>query len=423
MRTFLLTLLFSCSTLAHEIELPGLLGNLLAGTYFWEEVSLIPALPPKADALLRESLKDVPYIIDMHMHLLGTETGKTGCHVHPDQSKHWWTLEKVKQRTISAASGVKQQNVDDVVVRRTRDLVERFPYFTHYYSALLAFAPTYDLETGVLDKSLSSLIVPNEYVLKVCSGSNHFIAAGSVHPYDPDAIQKLRELKSRGIHLIKWLPNAQRIRADNEKSLRFLGEMARLKMVLITHVGDEHAVTATGVDNASGNPDLFRIALNKFRDLHIIFAHVGSEGYSNINGKKLENFELVIDILKTYPKQAFADISAFSSAFKRVKYLPRLLEEKGIHGQLVYGTDYPLAAVGGLSFWTTKYMWSKGLISFDDSVNIHIIYRHNPLAAAFVTMRKIRYKGISLPKEIFYKNARKVFHDGHMPLLLAKLRD
>jgi predicted TIM-barrel fold metal-dependent hydrolase len=261
-------------------------------------------------------------------------------------------------------------------------------------------------------------------MLKVCDSSDgRFIPTGSVHPYDCDAIEKLRALKAKRVHLIKWLPNSQHINPSDPKSLAFLGEMARLKMVLIAHVGDEHAVNATGVNNDFGNPELFRPALENYSDFRIIFAHVGSEGTSLVKGKTRENFDLVVELLKKYPKQAYADISAFSSAPKRVKYIPRLLRDKSIHAQLIYGTDYPLAAVGSLTFWATKNMWMKKVLTFKQTTMIHEIYRHNPLAAAFVTMRKVSIEGNKLPPEVFYKNFSKVFHKGHAPEQLSHVEE
>jgi predicted TIM-barrel fold metal-dependent hydrolase len=262
----------------------------------------------------------------------------------------------------------------------------------------------------------TSLSVPNEYMRKICSTApSRLIPVGSVHPYDNDALDKLRTLKSQGVHLIKWLPNSQHIAPGHPKSIKFLSEMAKLKMVLIAHVGDEHAVSATGINNDYGNPELFRRALETEPDFRVIFAHVGSEGTSVINGKKRENFDLVIELLKKYPKQTFADISAFSSAIRRVGYLPRLLREKSIHAQLIYGTDYPLPAISGLVFWATKKMWTKSLLTLRQTSLIHEIFRHNPLAAAFVTMRQISFEGSSLPAEVFYKNFSKAFHKGHVP--------
>ena len=47
--------------------------------------------------------------------------------------------------------------------------------------------------------------------------------------------------------------------------------LASMKMVLITHVGDEHSVRGSGIDDAMGNPALFEPWLKKYPDLKIIF--------------------------------------------------------------------------------------------------------------------------------------------------------
>jgi hypothetical protein len=145
-RLFLLSSFFALSALAHDTGdagiFPGRIGNILAGSLYWHEVSTHPKLSKGAEALLRESLEGIPYIIDAHMHLAGTETKRTGCHVHRVEGEYRQAMEWVKQQTISAAAGIKTaEKPDDAVTARTMELVANFPYGVRYYSALLAFSP------------------------------------------------------------------------------------------------------------------------------------------------------------------------------------------------------------------------------------------------------------------------------------------
>ena len=61
------------------------------------------------------------------------------------------------------------------------------------------------------------------------------------------------------------------------------------------------------------------------------------------------------------------------------------------------------------------------LDQFDEGL-FYEIFDHNPLAAAFVLARSVRYKGIGFAPEIFYKNIFNVFNDRELPSQLQLLK-
>ena len=118
-----------------------------------------------------------------------------------------------------------------------------------------------------------------------------------------------------------------------------------------------------------------------------LFLHVGSEGTSVVDGKEVENFALVIDLLKRYPKQTAADISAMISAPRRVHYLKELIAMPEIHGMLFYGSDYPIPAVRALfGASIARHGCSVPLLQYERSA-LSEIHAANPLLAALVGTR------------------------------------
>ena len=172
-------------------------------------------------------------------------------------------------------------------------------------------------------------------------------------------------------------------------------------MILITHVGDEHSVEGGGINNKFGNPLYYKKWLDLFPKLKIIMAHVGSEGRSKepMTNKYIDNFDIVLKLLRLYPKQLWADISAMSCAPARTKYLSKIIINEDIQQQLLYGSDYPVAAIRPLVAVSLSKMKNYQLLGEDPDQMRRLlleIYEHNPLLANFVTLRSISFNGKKL---------------------------
>lgn len=365
-------------------------------------------LPKYAQDILDETLVDIPYVVDSHMHVLGIGTDGSGCFVHPGSFSWRNPLEWIKSNIMLSTCGVCHlSHADSNMFDRIQTLVKYFPTIP-YFGMIFAFAATYD-ESGKVQWLDTGLHVPNKYVVEKTKESKGLIPVGSIHPFQPDLEQQFDYLVQHDVQVLKLLPNSMGFDPSCQSVRPFIELAVQYDMTIIAHVGDEHSVSGGGINNAHGNPLLWSGWLDEFPQLRIVFAHVGSEGAALSGGKQVENFDLVLHLMKKYPTQTFADISAFSSAPLRVKYLKRLLKETSIHSRLIFGSDYPLPATWISAAITSWVMYFSGLVDYRTRNALMEIQYRNPLAFNFAAMRLVRHQGYSFPPEIFYKNVEQIF--------------
>lgn len=369
---------------------------------------------------------DVPFIIDSHMHLLGMGTNNSGNYTNPQMLKSSNLFEYGKSMMLQHFSGIRtHQNADLEYVKRLNEYVStqnNLP--VNYHGMIFAFSPTYNKKTGLKDLESTTFSISNTYVKKITRLSDRYIPVASLHPYQGDLEERFEKIVKGKFNFLKILPNSMGIDPSDPDCDNFFSLLAKYRIVLITHVGDEHSVSYGGLDNEFGSPRHYYKWLEKYPDLKIIFAHVGSEGKStDINGQKKDNFEQVLELLKAYPKRAFADISAFTISVKRIPFIKRLLESESIHGQLLYGSDYPLPTITPLVYPAiVKIAWLGLLPPRLKLKDLISIYKENPLVFNVVLMMSLEYQGYRFPKDVFYYNLFKTLNPQDMTPRLHTLR-
>jgi len=182
--------------------------------------------------------------------------------------------------------------------------------------------------------------------------------------------------------------------------------MRELDMVLLTHTGEEKAVSSGGAQPL-GNPLRVRRALDA--SLTVIMAHCAGLGRSedlDHPGKKARNFDLFLRLMDEdrYRGRLFADISAMILVSRMPRPLRALLNRPDIQPRLVNGSDYPLPAIN-LVIWTSQIA-AMGMITFNERKSLNEIYRVNPLLFDFVLKRTLRdpRTGRKLAPELFPEN-------------------
>lgn len=415
---FPLSLLLSASELFGEFEIPQSFAwkEWISGSSSWEDPKNLSNLSPEAKDLINKSLKDLPAVIDTHLHLICKDPNH-GCYV-PHKlfafTKNPWMAFKTK--IMMSALGVKSSDkVDEAIVERMNSLINNFPT-KPYIAMAFAFSASYDKQSHKKDLEKTGLEVSNYYMQDVVdTNPTHLIPVYSLHPFEAD-LEKLMGRLSRPL-FFKTLPNSMNYSPSDDECEKFFSLIAKNNSVLITHVGDERSVEGGGITNRYGNPIFYEKWLRKFRKLRIIFAHAGGSGSNLVQfGKREDNFDIVLDILKKYPNQTYADISGFSLAPNLVTHLPKLIQAKEVHDRIFYGSDYPLVSVKPLMITTLGLMYFKDLLgdfaNFKNFFQLVLeIYKYNPLLASFVIMRNISYQGQSLPNSIFYLNARRLIEE------------
>lgn len=393
--------------------------DLISGAAFRKPVSSSPKLSPAAQALVDEALKGIPYIYDSHIHVVCREE-KNGCFVHDSLfSPFRHPLKTAKAKVLMSALGMDNGKRSDVVVeRRTAELINKFPSIS-YHGFMFAFAASYTKGSATPQLEHMGLKVSNSYMLRTVENLDpRGIAVASLHPFEPDLEKKFAELHGQGVRFLKLLPNSMHVPVADSACEKFFALISRYQMVLITHAGDEHSVDGGGVDNSLGNPLLYRLWLKKYPQLRIIFAHVGSEGVSKVSEESIENYTLVVQMLREFPLQTFADLSSLAAAPPRVEYIARILSAKDLHSRLLYGSDYPIAAIKSLVHISLLLMYHYELLGDWQKYRqtaklISEIFDHNPLLAAFVILRTVQYQGAKFPARVFYQNTEQLLATFH----------
>jgi hypothetical protein len=268
----------------------------------------------------------------------------------------------------------------------------------------LALDRYYD-ENGDVDPGNYEIYIPNKYVVSLNQLHPDRIAAAiSVHPYRRDAVAELEKWASRGVRVVKWVPNAQGIDPSSPLCDPFYAAMRRLDMVLLSHAGTEQALDSQGRQHL-GNPLLLRRALDS--GVKVIVAHCATAGNSvDLDDPALpeiDNFLLFMRLFDTpeYEGYLFADISAMTLVNQVGNPLKEILARQDLHARLLYGSDYPLPAVDILN-----HNYALGLLGY---LNQNIIgeldeiQAINPLLYSFVLMRYLEHPdtGAKFSEDLF----------------------
>lgn len=392
----------------------------LIGSPLYEPEAMDLHMSAEALALVKAAMAKLEgrAVVDYHCHLAGIGRGSACC--GPLGSNPLCrTYNHAKVRVFMSAFGVPPDGEDAEVAERLARLVRH----THprLQCVLLPFDRRYDRESGAALHAETPLYVPNDFVDGVRrSHPEVFAAACSVHPYRPDAVEELERCHRRGARICKWLPNSMLIDPSDPACDRFYEACVRLDIAILCHTGDETSVDFPNarVDNALGNPLLLRRPLR--RGVKVIAAHCASEGSATDDrGRRRECFELLTEMMldgeSSWSSLLFADISALI-IFKRAPKLLRLLETPQLFDRLVYGSDYPIPALGGRIVGTSAQplallhggafgaqLVKLGLLSAAQAAALEEVFNYNPLLFDLVLKLTVSHPktGAQLPASVF----------------------
>ena len=333
-------------------------------------------------------------VLDVHVHVLGTGTGGTGCFVGPRMSSLSSPIEYLKFSLYEQASGVTDSAQCDVqYIDRLIGLMQT--QTPHGRALLFAFDKFHDAD-GREVKEDTEFFTPNEYVLKLAAKyPDLFVACASVHPYRPDAVQALTAAVEAGAVAVKWLPNAMNIDPSSSKCDAFYEAMKALKVPLISHAGEEKAVHAEERQRL-GNPLHLRRALE--HGVKVVIAHCASLGQNpdldapEANRPWVDNFELFARMMAE-PKWnglLFGEVSAMTIVNRIGKPLDRVLRDEAMQQRLMNGSDYPLPALNVLM--QTRVVEQQGFITAEERGFLNEIDQHDPLLLDFVLKRTLRIR-------------------------------
>jgi uncharacterized protein len=352
-------------------------------------------LAPAGAKLLEQAWQglDPKFVLDTHVHLVGLGVGGTGCRVHKGATSLTSPVRYLRTRFYKGASGIYDDaRADALYVERLVDL------FRHHRGRglLLAFDEHYS-EAGKVVEEHTEFHTPNDYVLKIAGEYPElFVPAASVHPYRADALDELTRVAELGAVAVKWLPNAMGMDPASERCQAFYERLAELKLVLITHAGEEQAVEAEEAQEL-GNPLRLRRALDA--GVRVVVAHCASLGKSHdldapkdTSGKQpLRSAYRLFRRLADEPRAKgllYGDVSAMTQFNRSGAPLLETLRDGELHSRLINGSDYPLPGIDPLI--RTGLLVRQGYITAEEREGLNAIFDYNPVAFDFAVKRCLR---------------------------------
>ncbi len=346
---------------------------------------------------------DATKMWDSHAHLVGVGDGGTGAWVNPSMQSMLHPQQYI-QRMFYLNAGC-TENADNRIDQRYVDRMLQLVAGMKPGVKLLLFAFDHHYtEAGVVSKENSTFYLPNDYAAKIAKLFPHqFEWAASIHPYRKDSVQTVEQAARYGARAVKWLPAAQGMNPASPLCDKFFDAMARLKLPLITHAGEEKAVHG-GDTQAFGNPLLLRRALD--HGVRVVIAHCGSLGQDRdldkgANAAYVHSFDLFSRLMDDakYGPLLRGDISAITQRNRSVAVLKKIIERTDWHDRLLNGSDYPIPGV--MPLYSLDNMVQEKMIAQPIAPVLREIRKHNPLLFDFVLKRHLQSAGKTLSPHIF----------------------
>lgn len=340
---------------------------------------------------------------DCHVHLAGTGDGGSGIAVGPQLSTPLRPLQYA-QRLFYMNAGCAHDapgRVDASYVDRMLNLVEAMPAGVKLM--LFAFDHFHD-EQGRPLPEMSAFYVPDDYARKlVLAYPKAFEWVASIHPYRPDAVDRLEAAVAQGAKAVKWLPAAQNMDPASPRCDAFYAALARHRLPLITHCGEEKAVQGADTQHY-GNPLLLRRALDK--GVRVVVAHCASMGNDvdldqGPGAPHRSSFELFARLMDDPAWQGLlaGDISAIALRNRDLEVVKALLQRREWHGRLLNGSDYPLPGI--LPLISPSALADAGLLPREAVTDLEWLREHNPLYFDLALKRALNWQGRAFPASVF----------------------
>lgn len=324
-------------------------------------------------------------VIDVHMHvgLMGDEWPELG------QFSDWYK-KQIVYKTFLLYARIKEHEVTDPFLKKkTLEVISESEIGK---VVCLALDPVYDPD-GNRRTDRSHVWVDNDYIVDhlIPELPDRILLGASVHPYDAQFQERVKNYVDKGAVLLKWLPSAQHIDLAEDKTRDAMISLAKAKpgekpLPLLLHIGTELAIPSTDEGTNGYNclswtwrdrvanafrgekrwytPEVEKIHNNLKAALEegavIIFAHCGLPYFLPRWLDRIfehSEFDTVRDYLnKTanneFMGKCFTDVSAVCTPFRRgyfsdISKLPP--------GLLLFGSDFPTPAfelaAGPEEFW------------------------------------------------------------------------
>jgi len=184
----------------------------------------------------------------------------------------------------------------------------------------------------------------NDFIAEKCKKYPQFFGVATLHPDMEDAETEIERIETLGLHGVKYHPDFQKFRIDDEKMFPTYKILERKRIPVLFHTGDKRY-------DFSGPKRLINV-IERFPDLVCIGAHFG--GYSEW------------EQAWKYPKHKNLYFDTSSSLWvMKPEEACRFIDRFGAE-QFMFGSDFPM--------WTPREELSKFLaLGLSDEMNEQIL--------------------------------------------------
>ena len=267
-------------------------------------------------------------LIDIHLHLAGNGCCGSGCWLSPETEK------RLSFRFLKLLNGITREQMETRIdgdwAKRMHELVTSS---RAGFGVALGFDGAYGHESGLKVQDKSQLIVPPEWVFRVCREHPGLLPGPSINPFRQDALDLLDYCIEEGAVLLKWLPTAQGIDPDSPRIKRFYQKLADHRIPLLVHMGGER--TFREIDPRYNDVNLLHRPLEA--GVRTIIAHSATP--IALSGER-DQIPLLVDLLERY-EHCYVDNSGMCNPARFI-HMRRLVRHPLIQSRTLYGSDWPV---------------------------------------------------------------------------------
>ncbi|MEM7147618.1 MAG: amidohydrolase family protein, partial [Verrucomicrobiota bacterium] len=277
--------------------------------------------------------------IDCHVHLVGDGSSGSGCWVRFRTLYHRFMGGVMLREHGMPRDLFRKGKVDEAYVERLVEMVEGSASLDA--AVLLAQDIPYSDDGEPLPEK-GGFHVPNDYLFEVVERHpDIFLAAASIHPGRPDAMEELERCIERGAPVLKLLPNCLNVNCSDKRYQRFWERMAEAGMIFLSHTGGELSLPVMRPEYA--DPAILRLPLEC--GVRVIAAHcAGRSG--------LWDPDYTAGLLKMFEEfpNLYGDNSALSTPIRSGTVPKVLAGGQAVMERILHGSDFPIP-VGGFGPW------------------------------------------------------------------------
>lgn len=264
--------------------------------------------------------------VDMHIHLAGVGCCDSGCWSSTSFQKRYTFqfirfLQKITSKQMSTT-------IDQDWAERISNLVQGSEID---YGVVLGFDGVYC--DGHMDERRSQMVIPPNWVFKVCQTYPNLLPGPSINPFRADALDLLDFAIENRACLIKWIPTTQAIDPSSPKIKAFYDKMIAADLPLLVHTGGEK--TFAEVAPELNDLNLLRYPLEL--GVRVVFAHLATHTF---NPKEPRHGKIRSEMMRRYPNLYFDNSGICNPS--RFFHLPELFADEELMARTCYGSDWPV---------------------------------------------------------------------------------